>query len=102
MTEDDALRELQALTSDGGWHPLPGPPGAPIFMRPWPDGSVDALAVHGAGEAYGERTNPAGHPVWRLPGNVVEVIAGLRQLPAPDDPDAPPEVLSRESLDRLL
>lgn len=89
MSESAALRELGELIEAGGWGPVPGAPGMLIFIRAWPDDSVDTLAVTGEADALAERTNPAGHPVWRQPGSLTGVIAALRELPAPDDPAAP-------------
>jgi len=103
MTDDDAaLRELQALIGAGGWRPFPGPPNALIFLHPWPDGSVDTLAVQAASESLAERTNATGQPVWRHADELTEVIAQLRALPAPDSPDAPREVIPGDSADRNL
>lgn len=87
--EDAALRALADLIGSGGWRPHPGPPGALVYLLPWPDGTVDTLAVKGATQALAERTNPIGHPVWRHVGAVVEVIAQVRALPSPNGPDAP-------------
>lgn len=101
-TEDDVLRELRELVDAGGWRPLPGPPSALILLRPWPDGSVDTLAVHGVTESKAERTNPAGHPVWRQTGELAEMLAQLHALPAPEHPDAPHLSLPGDSADRAL
>jgi hypothetical protein len=89
VSESAALRELGGLIGAGDWHLLPGAPGMLIFIRAWPDDWVDTLAISGETEALAERTNPAGHPVWRHPGALTEVIAALRDLPAPDAPTAP-------------
>jgi hypothetical protein len=102
VTEDAVLRELQALVGSGGWRPLPGPPNALIFVRLWPDGLVDTLAVRGADEALAERTNPAGDPVWRHAGELTDVIARLRALPAPDAANVPRLILPADSLDWSL
>ena len=99
VTDDAVLQELHDLIGAGGWHPLPGVPGELIFIRPWPDGSVDALAVKGANEALSERTNPAGDPVWRHAGELIEVIARLHTLPAPDMVNAPRLILPGDSTD---
>jgi hypothetical protein len=64
-----------------------------VVVLPWPDGTVDTLAVRGVIQALAERTNPAGHPVWRQVGTVVDVIAQVKALPAPDTPDAPQQVI---------
>jgi hypothetical protein len=89
MTEDAALRALHELVGAGGWRRIPGLPNAVIVMRPWPDGSVDTLAVHGVTESLAERTNPIGHLVWRRAGEPSEVIAQLtrsRRLSIPTRP----------------
>lgn len=94
MTEDDALNELKELIAEGGWGPLPGSfGGVLIYMRAWPDDSVDTLAVTGPTEVVAERTDANGCPVWRRLGAMTEVIAELRKVPAPDDPDAPRDIL---------
>jgi hypothetical protein len=91
--ENAALRALGDLIGSGGWRPQPGPPGALVFLLPWPDGTVDTLAVKGVTQALAERTNPMGHPVWRQVGTAVEVITQVQALPTPDAPDAPRHVI---------
>lgn len=100
MTEDAALRELRELIDAGGWRPLPGVPTMLVFIRPWPDDSVDTLAVGGADEGLAERTNAAGDPVWRHAGALTDVLAALRALPAPDAENAPRLALPAEPVDR--
>jgi hypothetical protein len=73
-----------------------------VFLLPWPDGTVDTLAVRGVAQALAERTNPTGHPVWRKVGTVVEVIAQIRALPASDAPDAPRQVISSGGTDPAM
>ena len=97
---DAALRALGELIGSGGWRQQPSPPGVLVVLLPWPDGTVDTLAVRGVTQALAERTNPAGHPVWREVGMVVEVIAHVRALLAPDDPDAPRQAIGRDGHDR--
>ena len=97
-TDDDAaLQDLRDLIGEGGWRPLPGTFGAfggvLIYMRAWPDDSVDTLAVTGPAEVVAERTDPNGCPVWRKVGALAEVIAELRTVPAPSDPNAPKDIL---------
>lgn len=102
VTDDDVLRELRSLVGANGWRPLPGPPNALIFLRSWPDESVDTLAVRGADEALAERSNPAGDPVWRHVGELTEVIARLRALPAPGMANAPRLILPADFVGRNL
>jgi hypothetical protein len=73
-----------------------------VFVRPWPDDSVDTLAVGGADEGLAERTNAAGDPVWRHAGALTDVLAALRALPAPDAVGAPRSAIPRDSVDRHL
>lgn len=101
-TADAALRELHELIGAGGWRSLPGPQHALIFVHPWPDESVDTLAIQGATEVLAERTNPAGRPVWRHAGELTEVIARLRALPAPNAANAPRLILPVDPADRNL
>ncbi|HEX3782090.1 MAG TPA: hypothetical protein VHX38_20695 [Pseudonocardiaceae bacterium] len=75
MSQDDALR---ALIDEGGWRPLPGVAALLVYVRPWPDDSVDTLVITGDTDALGERTNPDGAPVWRHVGGLTEVIAAWR------------------------
>lgn len=91
--KDAALRALGELIASGGWRAQPAPPGTLVVLLAWPDGTVDTLAVRGVSQALAERTNPAGHPVWRQVGTVLDVIAEVRALPAPDTPDAPRHVI---------
>ncbi len=99
MTQPDdtaipfALRMLRALVSADGWHALPGSPDLLVYIHPWPDGHVDALAVKGETDALAERTNPGGEPVWRQEGTLTDAINALRDVPAPDAPHAPRLVL---------
>lgn len=98
MNSDDAelraVQDLRDLVHEPGWRPLPGTFGdVLIYMRSWPDDSVDTLAVTGPAKVVAERTNPDGCPVWRKSGDLAEVIAELRQVPAPSEPDAPRDIL---------
>jgi len=98
-----ALRALRELMDSGGWRDLPGPPNTVIIIHPWPDGSVDTLAIRTETHALVERTNPAGTPVWRQTGSVTEVIDALRQIPPPFAPDIPGQALENTpSRDRDL
>lgn len=84
-----ATRALKALVSGPGWRPLAGSRDLLIFIHPWPDESVDTLAIRGETDALAERTNPAGEPVWRRDGTLIDVIDELRELPPPDAATAP-------------
>ncbi|HEX3781319.1 MAG TPA: hypothetical protein VHX38_16785 [Pseudonocardiaceae bacterium] len=98
----DPVAELEILFEAGGWTSLPSSDGL-IFIRPWPDGSVDSLGIYGAAEALAERTNPGGQPVWRTKGPLVEVIAAIRDtLPAPDAPDSPQSALAGRPKEEFL
>lgn len=97
------LTELTALVGEGDWTPLPSAPaGVLVFVRPWPDGSVDTLIIRGQPQVNAERTNPTGHPVWRSEGTVTEVVEALRNVPEPGSPDAPHSLLPQDSPDRTL
>jgi hypothetical protein len=93
-SDDEALRELRDLIGEGGWRPLPGAfGGVLIYMRSWPDDTVETLAITGPAEVVAERTDPQGRPVWRELGPLTEVIAAVRAVPAPGQPGAPSEIL---------
>jgi hypothetical protein len=101
--DDEALRALNNLISKGGWVPTDGGPAMRIYIRPWPDNSVDNLMFGGVHTAYAERVNHNGEPVWQLIGTVTEAVAALLALPEPDAPDAPRTVLPRrDTTDRDL
>lgn len=102
MTDDTPLQELRALLDLGGWIALPGIEGKLIFIHPWPDNSVDSLAIWDETEALAQRTNPVGQPVWACKDTLTTVLAELRDVPAPDAPDAPRTVLPGDSVDRHL
>jgi hypothetical protein len=87
------LRALVALVSTDGWNSLAGSPDLLVYIHPWSDGTVDALAVKGETDALAERTNPAGEPVWRHEGTLTDTIDALRGVPPPDADNAPRLVL---------
>jgi hypothetical protein len=87
------LRDLRALVSSDGWGKLRGSPDLLVYIHPWPDDSVDTLAIRGETDALAERTNPAGEPIWRREGTLADAIDALRELPPPDAPYAPRLVL---------
>jgi hypothetical protein len=87
------LRALLALVGTDGWHSLAGSPDLLVYIHPWPDGTVDALAVTGETDAFAERTNPAGEPVWRHEGTLADAIDALRDVPPPEARNAPRFVL---------
>ena len=94
MTHDDpttppSIRALNALVSSHGWHSLAGSPDLLVYIRPWPNGSVDTLAVRGETDALAERTNRTGEPVWRREGTLTDAIDALREIPPPDAANAP-------------
>ncbi len=88
------------LLDSEDWRELPSSPDTRILIRPWPDGSVDTLAVHPDGHALVERTNSDGHPVWRHFVKTSSAIVLVWTLPAPGELGAPTEVLLSESTDR--
>lgn len=63
--------------------------------RVWPRGWSDAIAIANRDDAKGYRCDPAGGEVWGREGGLVEVIDGLAELPAPDQPGAPRLVRGR-------
>lgn len=65
--------------------------GARVWAGQW----SDAIAIRDLGDAKGLRCDPAGGEVWKREGGLVEVIDGLVELPAPDDPRAPRLVKGR-------
>lgn len=96
-----AVRELAELVNSGGWRRLPGPPELVVLLHPYPDGSVDTLSVRGESDALVERTNYEGNPVKHETGTLLDMIAVLREMPAPGEPGAPTLVVAkrREPLD---
>jgi hypothetical protein len=93
LTPDDLL-------GTGEWRELPSALDTRILVRLWPDDSVDTLAVRSTGEALGERTDPAGKPVWRHFAATSVVIVLLWTLPPPGESGAPNEVLPNETTDQ--
>jgi hypothetical protein len=94
----DAMTDLSELISDGGWVNRHGQyDNMVVLIRPWSDGSVDTIALSSVNDAIVERTNLAGEVVWHQTGTVSEVIAGLRAVPAPSEPDAPRQVIGARS-----
>lgn len=93
--QDQALRALHTLISEGGWQPTYGGPSMQIYIRAWPDNAADNLMFNDVRTAYAERVNSNGEPVWQFTGTVADAVAALRALPKPDAPDAPRSVLPR-------
>lgn len=103
MSDDDKPPTTpQDLLDTGLWQELPSSLDTRILIRPWPDGTVDTLAIRATGEALGERSNPAGQPVWRHFASTAVVIVLAWTLPAPAEPGAPGEVLRNEPTDQDL
>jgi len=69
--------------------------------RLWPNGWSDAIAIRNVGDAQAFRCDPAGGQVWHREGGLVEVLDGLRDLPAPDQPGAPRLVTATAPQPRL-
>jgi hypothetical protein len=84
---------------EGGWFFQPVPVAGELELvtgaRVWLDGWSDAIAIRDLGDARAFRCDPVGGEVWKREGGLVEVIDGLVELPAPDDPGAPRLVKGR-------
>jgi hypothetical protein len=96
------LRTFRGLIISAAWHELPGVPDSFVPFHTWQDESVDTLTVHSETRAFAQRTNPAGTPVWKHIGSLLEVVEALRQVLPPSDPDAPREPQDTPSRDRDL
>jgi hypothetical protein len=87
------LRRLVELREGGGWFFQPVRVDGELELltgaRMWPDGWSDAIAIRDVGNARAFRCDPIGGEVWKREGGLVEVIDGLVELPAPDEPNAP-------------
>jgi hypothetical protein len=66
-----------------------------VGFRLWPDEWLDAIAIRDLSDAQAFRCDPDGGEVWYREGGLVEVIDGLLELPAPDQPGAPRLVKSQ-------
>jgi hypothetical protein len=87
------LRRLIDLRDGGGWFFQPVQVQGELELltgaRLWPDGWSDAIAIRDVGDARGFRCVQLGGEVWKREGGLTEVIDGLVELPAPDQPNAP-------------
>lgn len=87
------LRRLVDLREGGGWFFQPVRVQGTLELlagaRMWPDGWSEALAICGLGDARAFRCDPHSGIVWQREGSLIEVIDGLLELPAPDQPGAP-------------
>jgi hypothetical protein len=87
------LRRLRELRESGGWFFQPVLVASELELlvgaRVWPQGWSDTIAIRDVGDARGFRCDPDGGEVWQRAGGLVEVIDGLLELPAPDQPGAP-------------
>lgn len=99
MAESPAMTALQTLVSENGWIPLQAPN---IYIRPWPDGSMDTLAIQHEHDALAHRANASERIVWREQGGLLAVIAALRRVPPPEAENAPTVVLPTDSPDRQI
>jgi hypothetical protein len=93
------LCRLLELRMDGGWFFQPVLVAGELELltgaRSWPHGWSDAIAIRDVSDAKAFRCDPAGGEVWQREGGLVEVIDGLVELPAPDQPGAPRLVKAR-------
>jgi hypothetical protein len=93
------LQRLAELRDGGGWFFQPVSVDGELELltgaRVWPLGWSDAIAIRDLGDARAFRCDPAGGEVWKREGGLVDVIDGLVELPAPDDPSAPRLVKAR-------
>ena len=65
-------------------------------FRTWPTGHLDAISVRSPTDANGLRTlTDEQGIVWGRMGTLTEVVHGLLELPAPNDPRAPRLVKGR-------
>jgi hypothetical protein len=93
------LERLISLRDGGGWFFQPVQVQGELELltgwRRWPDGWSDAIAIRDLGDARAFRCDPLGGEVWKREGGLVEVIDGVVELPAVDDPRAPQLVKAR-------
>lgn len=94
MDESPAMTALRELLTDPMWRELPH---TKIYIRSWSDDSMDTLLAWYDTEAIAHRCNATDVKVWRAEGTLVEVIAALRELPAPDAENAPRTPLPNDS-----
>jgi hypothetical protein len=88
------LRRLVILREDRRWLFSPnyrlGEMVLVVGVRVWPpEGWSDAIAIANRDDARAYRCDPAGGEVWGREGGLAEVIDGLIELPAPNEPSAP-------------
>ncbi|MGH3862102.1 hypothetical protein [Actinokineospora sp.] len=109
-TPDDALQALTArgfryiqtpgYALDGGCIPW-----TLLFIFGWEAPYVDAVHVRGADDVTAFRAHvddtgastAAESVVWKCEGDIVEAVAELLALPAPDEPGAPTRVIRTPS-----
>lgn len=93
------LHRLITLRNGGGWFFRPflvrGELELVAGARLWPDGWSDAIAIRDIRDTCAFRCDPAGGAVWNRDGGLTEVVDGLVELPAPDEPGAPRLVKAR-------
>jgi hypothetical protein len=93
------LARVVELRDGGGWFFRPVSIDGELELltgaRMWPGGWSDAIAIRNLGDARVFRCDPAGGEVWKREGGLADVIDGLMDLPAPDQPNAPRLVKAR-------
>lgn len=94
----DAYPELASLMAlNGTWRWMPPPRDESTGeilelhgIRVWPrSDQVDAIRVRTSTDALGLRMDAESCELWRREGGLVEVVNGLRELPAPGHRLAP-------------
>lgn len=88
------LRRLVTLRENGRWQFMPNYVLDELELlagfRVWlPEGWSDALVIASRDNAKAYRCDPAGGEVWGREGGLAEVLNGLTELPAPNEPGAP-------------
>ena len=87
------LRRLISLRDERGWRFMlrrhHGTLDLLVGYHVWPNGWSDAMAIAAEDDARAYRCDAAGGEVWGREGSLSDVLDGLFELPAPDQPLAP-------------
>lgn len=89
------LGELITLRENHGWQFMPetiagGEVELLVGFYVWlPERWSDAIAIASRDDAKAYRCDPDGGEVWKREGGLSEVLDGLTELPAPQEPGAP-------------